>query len=717
MLAEGREDTLVLQGEQNALDAITHFFSRVSKTSRLMIDSAGISSIILVDDYNAILKDLVRRGVRRLCLTEITPENVGHCKELSKVLELRHLEGIRGNFAGSETEYLASAKVSQTVPTTQVIYSNAATIVEQHQSLFEMLWSKAVPAKVRIAEIESGISAPSTFTLSDPSDIAARTRHVTERSKWLNICCTFDGMRMFRRIALDSIRLVLDEQKNGMHTGIRWIGTIEECDIEVVDEFVKLGVEIRHIKSTPLNFSVTDKDCSITVSKLDPGQGNPSVLASNDAQYVTHFNALFEELWIQGVDAADRISEISDSIKPKRTEIINRSSIIRRTLLELIANAKHEILFMLPTERAYKREEKMGAIDILKRAAHERAVSVRILTPFDASPFLKTQNKRSRGNEDAATGRTDTKLQVKQVEQASEFETTLVLTDRKQSLVINLKNDSVDDFLEAVGTAIYSDAEPMVKSYTSFFEALWRESELSEEVRNTNEQLEANDRLQKEFIHIAAHELKTPVQPLLVLAELLAQEASSNDGVRVSRSDVELIARNAARLERLTSDILDVSRIESSTLSLNKTQVDLTEIISSVIKDSVTRRQDARILFESRGRPLIVEADRDRIMQIVFNLVDNAVKFTRSNGGEVFIQHEKSVGQAVVTVQDTGPGIDPEIEPRLFEKFASKSENGTGLGLYISKKIIEAHGGRIWAKNANGGAYFAFSLPIKSARN
>jgi two-component system, OmpR family, sensor histidine kinase VicK len=711
-----KENTLVLYGEDNVVKVLQHFFSRISKTSRLVIDAQGLPSIVRVKEYNLILEELVSRGIKRMCLTEVTRENLEYCRELSKIIELRHLDGIKGNFAVSETEYVASAILNQTKPIAQVIYSSAVAMVEQHQYLFETLWSKAIPAEQKIAEMESGLPTPVTEILHDPVDIAQRIRLAAETSKWLNVCASFDGMRRIRLDAMDSIRALVNLQERGSHAGVRWIGTISEQDIEVIEEFVSTGVQVRHLPSIPLHFGVTDKECNFTVSGIEHAPASPSMLISNEKPYISHFNALFEEIWVQGIDASDRVAEIREGVPVRRTEVIRRPTIIQRTLLDLIANAKQEILILVPTENAYRREGDIGVFELIKNAAGERAVNVRILAPFDrTTPILDNVGR------DRSRDTTTRKIQVRRIEKISELETTLLLTDRKESLVINLKDDQKEDFLEAIGAAVYSDSDAMVTSYASIFESLWRESELSEEIRRANELLQVNDKLQKEFINIAAHELKTPVQPLLVLAELLDSEVSGREEVSVKKADIELIARNARRLERLTSDILDISRIESSTLKLQKSRVDLDDVMQSVLKDVKNRPQKSTIHYSSK-KIIIDSADRDRIVQVIMNLVDNALKFTTANSGEIFIETKTHNGEAIVSVTDTGPGIDSGIMPRLFTKFASKSENGTGLGLYISKVIVEAHGGKIWANNRNPespvensrGAIFAFSVPMNS---
>jgi signal transduction histidine kinase len=241
------------------------------------------------------------------------------------------------------------------------------------------------------------------------------------------------------------------------------------------------------------------------------------------------------------------------------------------------------------------------------------------------------------------------------------------------------------------------------------------------ELEIANEQLKNQEKMQKEFINIAAHELRTPVQPILGLSEVLQSEEEDEGKRRL----IDVISRNAKRLERLTQDILDVTRIESQLLRLNKEKFNLNSLALNIIEEYKSKigdndRSDVKLLYNPvEGNNIIVDADRGRITQVVSNLLDNAVKFTEE--GTIMVSTEvkndsssNNNNIAVVSVKDTGSGIDPEIMPRLFTKFTSKSHKGTGLGLFISKSIIETHGGKIWAENNidGKGATFSFSLPL-----
>ncbi len=249
-----------------------------------------------------------------------------------------------------------------------------------------------------------------------------------------------------------------------------------------------------------------------------------------------------------------------------------------------------------------------------------------------------------------------------------------------------------------------------------------------------NKQLKIHDKMQKEFINIAAHELRTPIQPIIGLSEVLRSKkgpysvGDTDNQQQMHDEFLDVIIRNAKRLGRLTQDILDVTKIESQSLTLNKEKFNLNQLIRDAVEDyrnqlakENTDGKNIKLELISNNEALWIEADRTRIHQVLSNLLSNAIKFTKE--GTISVMAEKKNNEILVSVSDVGTGIHPEILPKLFTKFVTKSETGTGLGLYISKSIVEAHGGRIWGKN-NGdsvmiraGATFTFSLPLKYNEN
>ncbi len=249
-------------------------------------------------------------------------------------------------------------------------------------------------------------------------------------------------------------------------------------------------------------------------------------------------------------------------------------------------------------------------------------------------------------------------------------------------------------------------------------------NESNKKLKLANEQLKVHDKMQKEFINIASHEIKTPTQAILGFSNLLQNHPEKNDEM------VKGISRNADRLQRLTNDILDVTKIESQTLRVKKEPFKLNDVISNIVQDYrhhlEKENSNVKLLYndnahnkDNDGPNIFVHADKERIAQVISNLLSNAIKFTKQGFISINVMGKKEKGnnqEVIVTIKDTGTGIDSEILPRLFSKFATKSDiGGTGLGLFISKSIIEAHGGRVWAESNNDGeqgSTFYFSLPL-----
>lgn len=390
-----------------------------------------------------------------------------------------------------------------------------------------------------------------------------------------------------------------------------------------------------------------------------------------------------------------------------KTELIQNPLFVQTLFINMIKSAEHEVLLILPTVNAFLREQRLGIIQLLKQGATERAVNIKILVPAD--PLIKN----NLGDMAAPEGKEG-------IERKKNFEfrspgefavstVTIVVVDKKESLVFEKKDDSKENFAEALGLATYSNSKPTVVSYFSIFESLWKQVALYE-------QLKAHDKMQNEFINIASHEMKTPTQSILGYAELLEDSCKKSE-------EVEAIKRNAERLQKLATNLLDVTRIESQTLKLRKETVNINEKIANVEKDfenQFPHLRTVRILLIELGenKPIYVHADKVRLYEVIANLLSNAIKFTQkgtiSISTNIRSNINNNIDEVIIRIRDTGVGIHPEILPRLFTKFATRSDRGTGLGLFISKGIVEAHGGRIWAENNSDGkgATFSFTLPL-----
>ena len=695
-----KEYTKVFYGVETAINTVLHFLSETNKTIDACVDNTRPSLAIDILVLRKAFVDAKKRGVKLRYVTEITKDNISYCKRLlTMVDELRHLNGIKGNFYISETAYLAPATFHEEgKPASQVIYSNVEEIVDHQNYVFDTLWSRAISAKERIREIEEDTMPIRTKLLKNQDEIIKEIKRKNNAGNKLSICTSFGGMQMSYNYMFDSYKKVVDKYKKGeSKEGMRWLMNIDRKSIKLVKIFQKSGIQIRHIKyMPPLSFGVTDKEVAITIEKMKGGKMSQSYLISNEPLYVSHFNSLFDELWKKGIDVNERIKTIKEGFESTRIEIIENPEESLALSYDLVKSAKNEVLRIFPSINAFRRQVRAGVMHLFKEIL-ERGIKVRILLPADDIQIAQIMNEVMLAFP---------MLDIRSIDKSLQTSIGVIIVDRKESLIIESRDDTKDNYYAAVGLATYSNSRRIALSYASIFDSLWKQGELYE-------QLKVHDRMQREFINIAAHELRTPIQPILGLSEIASSKIKNQDPELYKL--LETIFRNAKRLSRLTEDILDVTKIESQSLKLHKQNCNLKDIIVNVFEDYNIKRQQKNLnLLYHCNEDIIIEADKMRLTQVISNLLNNSIKFTKEGEISVNVERDDIAQLIIVSVRDTGLGIDPEILPRLFTKFASRSFEGTGLGLYISKSIIEAHGGRIWTQNNDGnkGATFSFSLPL-----
>jgi signal transduction histidine kinase len=290
------------------------------------------------------------------------------------------------------------------------------------------------------------------------------------------------------------------------------------------------------------------------------------------------------------------------------------------------------------------------------------------------------------------------------------------------------ENKGIDE-LSLLGQSFNSMAQS-IKNYIT------KQNQLTAELKELNEQLIYKDQLKDQFVYASAHELRNPIQPILGLSEFMRCRKTDKEDTEL----FDIIIRNAKRLGGLSERILDIQKIETRTLILDKQRFNINEMVSGIINEIKLKENKIEVIFvEPKVDPVIVEADRMRIYEVILNLLSNAIKFTKkcntadaslygqgSNAIIVFTTiksnqdnniTDKTADEIVISIRDRGNGIDPKIQEELFSIFVTKSGTGSGLGLFISKGIVEAHGGKMWAENnAEGkGATFSFTLPIIQA--
>jgi len=461
-----------------------------------------------------------------------------------------------------------------------------------------------------------------------------------------------------------------------------------------------------------------------------------------------------------GINAQERIRQIETGTTVGTTKVIESPLRTKQYFIDLVKNSKEEIMILFPSHNAIKREVIMGIIDLLKKKSAEN-IGIRILSPVNEVvkqllfPMETDDKYDSKEN-----------IRSREIRKQRNLISTIVIVDRKYVLATELKDDSKEFFEEAIGESTYSTSKPTVLSYISIFESLWDQTETSDSLKIANQKLIQSEQTEREFINTAAHELRTPTQAIMGYTEIDSEvfndllkntKVTSDEELRkiigYLKTHFDAVSRNSARLDQLINNLLDVARIESNKinrLQIHKQKLDIVLAVNDTINTELEqkiRQKNIKINFinELPDKQYWVYADKLRLGQIMNNLIGNAIKYSHQNGKiDVIIKENFSnsnngdLGEAdnilknnnstdikekkedngfkeeiFVGISDMGIGISHKVMPKLFEKFITSSDTGTGLGLYITRNLVEAHGGKIWAYNNKDavGSTFVFSLP------
>ena len=498
----------------------------------------------------------------------------------------------------------------------------------------------------------------------------------------------------------------LDLKRRGIK--IRLITEIMRENIEYCRQMMEIA-EVRHMDGISGNFTIADGTDYAGVATTQEAQPISQLLVSNVRAFVQQQQYFFEMLWRKALSSHDRIRELEEGVEPEFFEVIRDVTVATDIYRKLALSVEKEALLILPSAKALVREYELGILNSLAEVSmnnnNNNAVQVKIICPIEDS------------NKDVLDWLMK-KAPAIQVLQSASFESTILIVDGKKLFRAELRERDADNFPNAIGFILYTNSRPTVNSFRSFFELLWN-------TKIMNEKLNEAYQVQREFISMAAHELRNPLQSILAMSEVIESRLEGQERGSFNAQDIRMISRNARRLNQLMQDILDTARIETGSLQIRKEQFNLKDIMLPLV-DDFRRQIDSMkpagtkvqiTVSYPENDIMTLQGDKERITQVISNLLTNALKFTDS--GTISIRVERlEEGYVSISIIDTGAGIDPAIMPKLFSKFATKSDKGTGLGLYISKAIVEAHGGKIWAENNKDGqgAKFTFILPIAGLR-
>lgn len=495
---------------------------------------------------------------------------------------------------------------------------------------------------------------------------------------------------------------------------IRFITEVTKDNIEYCKELSKIVSELRHLDGARGSVCVNDTEFLGMTTWRETKLLNP-VIYSNEREVIEQQQYIFQMFWKKAEPFSQKLMEIEDGIVPEIMQSRNSPVDIQSKVFDLLKSAESEILVIMSTSNAFHRQAKVGSFQILKELVDLKPwMNIKILTPKD-DEIEKMITKLNKPN-----------FVVRCIEPLSKV--SILVIDRKQSLVAETKDDTKQIITEAIGFVTYSNSKPTVLSYVAIFDSLWKQTEIYQQLKEAHEKLKIHDKMQKEFINIVAHDLRTPLTPIIGLTEYVRDKTKDVHHMEL----LDRVVKDAKKLSYLNEKILDVTKFESKLFKPNKEVFSLNESIVNIIKELEHISDNTKkIKFEYHfDAEYLVDADSRRIGQVISNLIDNSIKSISEQDigrGVISISIEKTINaittirddygsqhMVIVSIKDTGIALDNEILPRLFTKFATKSFQGTGLGLYISKNIIEAHGGKIWAENNKDGigATITFTLPL-----
>src|SRR5919199_1480623 len=452
------QKTEILHGEQNVVNTVLQFTSKAKSTIDACVDYTRPSLAVEIEELRKAFLNAKKRGVKLRYVTEITNDNLTYCKELTKMVdELRHIDGIKGNFYISETEYVAPATFHEKgKPASRIIYSNVNDIVEhQRQFVFDSFWSRAIPSEQKIKEIEEGITHYETKVLENKEQIFNHIKSVLSKANERSVVSSIGGMRLVYNNFFEEYKKIIDRQRTTKGgKGIRWITSLDKDGVELVKLFLNAGIQIRHVKNlAPMNFAVDERYFYATIDKMENGAIMTKLLTGDEPAYIEHYNSVFEELWENGVDAIQRIKDIKAGVDLADVEVIPSSVRAQELYLDLVKSASEEILWIFPTPSAFIRQEKIGAIQLAKEAAEERNVKVRIMIPANSLIEQKVQQLKQH-----CSSENNNIIDVRYIAQMSETKATILVVDREASLVMEIKDDSTT-FIEAIGLSTYSNSK------------------------------------------------------------------------------------------------------------------------------------------------------------------------------------------------------------------------------------------------------------------
>jgi two-component system, OmpR family, sensor histidine kinase VicK len=550
----------------------------------------------------------------------------------------------------------------------------------------------------------------------------------------------------------------LDVKKRGVK--LRYVTEINRENISYCKYLLTVVDELKHLDGIKGNFYISETGYLAPATFHEKGRPAAQIIYSNVKEIIEHQRFVFESFWSRARPAEQRIREIEEGIESTDIEIIANPREALKIPYSLIRSAKYEVLGIFASANTFRRQIRAGVLHLFGEVL-ERGVKVRILIPADEEQINQIANEE--------VSELPPRLDIRSMDKNLHTQMGIIVVDRKNSLIIELKDDTKDNSYDAVGLAAYSNSKPIALSYTAIFESLWLQVQLFEESRKINrrlgilnKKLETSNRKQKEmrkelerinkeltvmnrykddFVMRISNESATILTDAKVLTEVLLETKDLGSLTNMQYTVVGVIYENIAKINLLVKDLLDIYRLDRGVLRLSKAHVNIANLIAQTLSEEdlsklisenkIEINQDTSMIAPTET----VCCDPERLQQVISNLLRNAIEFVPSDGrGRIAIRVEKQKQkkdrednegnkkpqEITFIIEDNGIAVTKDEVQGLFQKFYlidtknafTKRQKATTLGLSVSRGIIEAHGGRIWIDETyKGGASFKFTVP------
>jgi len=522
------DNVQTIQNDENVLDRLYRLIKNVK--SRLDI-LAGIDGLILLGSYpefSKLCERLKQQGGTIRGIIKNPTQNYPDFQFIYKSFtEIKQLDNIRGIVATSESEYIRLNCDTAGTTVLNGTYSKSEDLLSASHAYFEALYSNAAIFKNQSVVTSDDIDLndlpplpPSTPRFEIDKKIADRLSYFLDNSEFINIYSSIGGMLFEFQNYFENFDSIIAKEKNGLHSGIRWLTSIRnKNEIDLIKSLAKSGIKIRHINEKPAyDFALSDRYFASTVERINDGRMVIDNLFLNDDQAnLSFYNMIFEKLWKDGIDFEERLNEIENKADDK-IDILYDSNEVMHRIYELFALAKNEILIILPSINGFYRSELEGGFKMLNELG-VKGVKLRVLTIPDSENTKETNKIKSKYQN----------IAFRDLETSMASFNRILVFDNKTTVVWEVVDDDQQKFTQALGMAVFIESIKTSETITVIFNNLWNQSEIHKRLKDAHEKLKGQGKMQSRFMDLVAHELRTPLQSILGITEILKNEIKDND--------------------------------------------------------------------------------------------------------------------------------------------------------------------------------------------